>query len=108
MAYDPELVERVRKKLGNLPFVEKKMFGGVGFLLYGNMACGVHGSGLIVRVARDKHAALLTRAGARPFDLTGKPMKGWLVVDPQGCKTDKQLAAWVREGVEYASSLPPK
>jgi hypothetical protein len=120
MAYDLELADRVRKVLGELPFVEKKMFGGIGFLLNGNMACGVHGKGLIVRVGHDKHAELLTRtpfgprarrgetAGARPFDLTGKPMQGWLVVDPQGCKTGKQLAGWVNQGVAFASGLPPR
>lgn len=108
MAYNLELAERVKSKLAGKRFVEKKMFGGVAFLLRGNMACGVHGDGLIVRVDPDKHAELLKRAHARQFDLTGKPMKGWLVVEANGCKTDKQLSAWVDEGVAFALTLPPK
>lgn len=108
MAYNLKLAERVRSELNGMAFVEKKMFGGVGFLLNGNMACGVHGEGLIVRVPPEKHAQLLKRPHARPFDLTGKPMKGWLIVDAEGCKTDRQLSAWVDEGVGFALTLPPK
>jgi TfoX/Sxy family transcriptional regulator of competence genes len=108
MAYDLKLAERVKAKMKGTRFVEKKMFGGTGYLLRGNMACGVHGDGLIVRVDPEKHAQLLKRAGARPFDLTGRPMKGWLIVDASGCKTGKQLSAWVDEGVKFALSLPPK
>jgi len=91
-----------------LPFIEKKMFGGVGFLVHGNMACGVNKDNLIVRVDPEKHSALLKKPHAKPFDLTGKPMKGWLLVEPDGCKTAKQLSAWVKEGVEFALTLPPK
>ena len=108
MAYDQKLAERVKSILAGKRFVEKKMFGGVGFMLRGNMACGVHGDGLIVRVDPAAHATLLRRAGARTFDLTGKPMKGWLIVDRAGLKTDKQLETWVSEGVAYAKSLPAK
>ncbi len=108
MAYDLKLAERVKAKLAGKRFVEKKMFGGVGYLLRGNMACGVHGAGLIVRVDPAVHAQLLKRPHARPFDMTGRPIKGWLVVDAAGCKTDKQLGAWVNEGVGYALKLPPK
>ncbi len=108
MAYDLKLAERVHAQLKGKVFVEKKMFGGVGFLLNGNMACGVNKNDLIVRVAPQKHAELLKRAHARPFDLTGKPMKGWLIVVAEGCKTDKQLSAWVKEGAEFALTLPPK
>lgn len=88
--------------------MEKKMFGGVGFLLNGNMACGVHKDNLIVRVDPEKHSALLKKAHARPFDITGRPMKGWLLIDADGVKTEKQLSAWVKEGLEFASTLPPK
>jgi TfoX/Sxy family transcriptional regulator of competence genes len=108
MAYHLKLAERIRSQLDGLPFVEKKMFGGVGFLIGGNLACGVNKDDLIVRVDPERHAALLKKAHARPFDLTGKPMKGWLLVEVDGVKTDKQLSAWVREGVEFASALPPK
>ncbi|HUG33499.1 MAG TPA: TfoX/Sxy family protein [Anaerolineales bacterium] len=108
MAYNEKLAERIRSELKGMPFVEKKMFGGVGFLVHGNMACGVHKNGMIVRVDPEKHAALLKKPHARPFDITGRPMKGWLVVDPDGYKTAKQLSAWVKEGVEFALTLPAK
>ena len=108
MAYNLKLAERIRSQLDGLPFVEKKMFGGVGFLLNGNLACGVNKDNLIVRVDPEKHGALLKKSHAKPFDMTGRPMKGWLVVEPEGCKTEKQLSAWVKEGVEFASTLPPK
>ncbi len=108
MAYNLKLAERIRAELKGTPFVEKKMFGGVGYLLNGNLACGVNKDNLIVRVSPDKHAKLLKRAHARPFDMTGRPMKGWLVVEADGCKTDKQLGTWVKEGVKFALTLSPK
>jgi TfoX/Sxy family transcriptional regulator of competence genes len=108
MAYNLDLAERIRAELSGAPFVEKKMFGGIGFLLNGNMACGVNKDNLIVRVDPGKHNDLLKKPYAKPFDLTGKPMKGWLMVEPDGYKTSKQLAAWVKEGVEFALTLPPK
>lgn len=108
MAYNQKLADRIRSQLDGIPFVEKKMFGGVGFLIGGNMACGVNKDDLIVRVEPERHGTLLKKPHAKPFDLTGKPMKGWLVVEAEGCKTEKQLGAWVKEGVEFASTLPPK
>ena len=108
MAYNQKLAERIRSYLNGIPFVEKKMFGGVGFLLNGNMACGVHKNDLVVRVDPERHSALLKKPHAKPFDLTGKPMAGWLLVEADGCKTDKQVGAWVREGIAFASTLPPK
>ena len=108
MAYDQNLAERIRAQLDGIPFVEKKMFGGVGFLLRGNMACGVNKDDLIVRVDPERHGTLLKKPHAKPFDLTGRPMKGWLLVEAGGCKTEKQLSAWVKEGVEFAYSLPSK
>jgi TfoX/Sxy family transcriptional regulator of competence genes len=108
MAYDTKLAERIRSQLDGLPFEEKKMFGGIGFLLNGNMACGVNKENLIVRIDPEKQNSLLKKPHAKPFDLTGRPMKGWLVIEGEGCKTDKQLSTWVKEGVEFASALPPK
>lgn len=108
MAYDPLLAERIRAQLEGVPFVEKKMFGGVGFLIGGNMACGVYKDDLVVRVAPERYVALLHKPHAKPFDITGKPMKGWLLVEPAGCKLRRQLSAWVQEGVEFASILPSK
>jgi len=108
LAYNLKLAERIRSQLDDIPSVEKKMFGGVGFLLNGNLACGVNKENLIVRVDPEKHSALLKKPHAKPFDLAGKPMKGWLIVEADGVKTDKQLNAWVKEGVEFALTLPPK
>jgi TfoX/Sxy family transcriptional regulator of competence genes len=108
MAYNIQLAERIRTQVQGLPVVEKKMFGGVGFLIHGNMACGVHKENMIVRVEPDQHEKLLKKKHTRVFDITGKPMKGWLIVEPQGCKTSKQLADWVKKGVDFALTLPPK
>ena len=108
MPYNEKLADRIRDDLSGVPFVEKKMFGGVGFLVHGNMACGDHKNGMIVRVDPAKHSALLKKPHARPFDITGRPMKGWLVIDPDGYKSTKQLSAWVKEGVQFALTLPAK
>jgi hypothetical protein len=106
MAYDEGLATRVRDALGGQPGVdEKKMFGGLAFLVQGNMACGVRGDDLMVRVASD---AVLAEAGARPADMAGRAMKGWLLVGPDGHAEDDDLRRWVGRGVAYATSLPPK
>lgn len=84
------------------------MFGGVGFLVHGNMAVGVYKNDMIVRVFHDKHEKLLKKKHTRVFDITGRPMKGWLMVEPDGTKTAKQIASWVKEGIEFALTLPPK
>ena len=108
MAHNLKLAERIRSELAGIPSVEKKMFGGVGFLIHGNMACGVHKENMIVRVDPERHDKLLKKTGAKIFDITGKPMKGWLMIEPEGCKTKKQMSAWAREGIEFALTLPPK
>ena len=108
MPYNQTLAERIRSQLQGIPFVEKKMFGGVGFLLNGNLACGVNKEDLIVRVDTEWHSTLLKKPHTKPFELTGRPMKGWLFGETGGCKTEKQLSTWVKEGIEFASSLPPK
>ena len=108
MAYNLKLAERIRSELNGIPVVEKKMFGGVGFLLNGNMAVGVNKDDLIVRVDPEKQTTLLKKQHVRPFDMTGRPMKGWLVIEANGVTTEKQLRTWVKEGVEFASTLPAK
>ena len=108
MAYNEKLAERLRSELKGVPFVEKKMFGGVGFLIHGNMACGVYKNDMIVRVDPAKHERLLKKPSAKVFDITGRPMKGWLMVEAEGYKTSKQLNSWIKEGVEFALTLPPK
>ena len=109
MAYDEGLAIRLRDLIGDEPeLTEKRMFGGLAMLLHGNMAVGVHGEALIVRTDPGQQEQLLTEPGARVFDLTGRPMKGWLLVDPAGCAEDEDLRRWVDRGIEYARSLPPK
>jgi len=84
------------------------MFGGLAMMLDGNMAVGVHGAGLIVRTDPGSQHELLAEPGTRPFDLTGRPMKGWIVVEPEGCSEDDDLQRWIDRGVTHARSLPPK
>jgi hypothetical protein len=109
MAYDEGLATRIREVIAQQPgLAEMKMFGGLAFLVYGNMACGVRGDDLVVRVAAEEADAALGEPGARPFDLTGRPMQGWLLVDADGHAEDEDLRRWVDRGLAYASSLPPK
>ena len=109
MAYDELLGARIRAALGPLPGLEeKKMFGGIGFLVNGNMACGVHKNNMIVRVGPENYTSALARAHTRPFDMTGRPMAGWVMVEPQGCATESELKAWVEQGLAFAASLPGK
>ena len=109
MAYDEGLAQRVREEMGELPgYVEKKMFGGIGFMLLGNMACGVIGEDLIVRVGLERYADALAEPHTKLFDMTGRPMRGWVVVTENGYRSDEALAKWVGQGVSYALSLPAK
>jgi TfoX/Sxy family transcriptional regulator of competence genes len=109
MAYDEGLATRIRDVIGDRPgLAEKKMFGGLAFLLHGNMACGVRGDDLMVRMAADTADAALGEPGVRPSDMGGRPMKGWLLVDADGHATDDDLRRWVDRGLAHASSLPPK
>ncbi len=109
MAFDVKLAGRIRKRLGKRAgFVEKKMFGGIAFLLNGNMCCGVHGAEMIVRLDPEETDTALSERHTRLFDLTGRPMKGWILVEPKGLATDGQLGKWVRVAAKYAASLPPK
>lgn len=110
MAYNVKLAGRIRGEVQGLPVIEKKMFGGVGYILNGNMACGILGDDLIVRVPSGQYEKLLKRAHVKIFTMKNgpRPMKGWLMVEPEGYKTAKQLAAWIKMGVEFALTLPPK
>lgn len=109
MAFDEALASRVRKKLrGRKDVVEKKMFGGVAFLLNGNMSVGVHGNELIVRVDPDETDKALKQLGVRIFDITGRPMKGWLLVGGPAIENQASLGTWITKGTEYAASLPKK
>ncbi len=109
MAYNETLAQRVRDDLGSQPGLsERKMFGGLAFMLNGNMACGVNGEDLMVRVAPDQFPEALARPGARPMDFTGRPMKGFVFVGPPGYAADGSLAAWVALAAAFAASLPAK
>lgn len=109
MAFDEVLAARVRGVLsGSDGFSEKRMFGGIAFLLDGNMCCGVHGDELIVRLDPDETEQALGEPHVRLFDLTGRPMKGWVLVAPAGVSADDDLGSWVARAAEFAGSLPAK
>lgn len=109
MAFDGKLAERIREHLGQRRGVsEKKMFGGLAFLLNGNMCCGVHGQEMIVRLDPQQTDQALSERHTRIFDLSGRPMNGWILVQPQGLTTEAAMAKWIQAGVKYASSLPAK
>ncbi len=110
MAYDQDLAHRIREQLADEHGVtEKAMFGGLAFLLRGNMAVGISNSGeLMVRVGPDATDDALARPHTRLFDMTGRPMKGWILVAPEGIKTKRQLGPWIARGIAFAGALPPK
>ena len=109
MAFDTKLAERVREQLKKKRgLTEKKMFGGLAFLLNGNMSCGIHRDELIVRLDPEKTEEALRQKNTRIFDLSGRPMRGWILVQAKGLATEATLAKWIQMGVKYASSLPAK
>lgn len=109
MAFDEALADRIRTTLGPRDGVaEKRMFGGIAFLLNGNMCCGVHGDEVILRLDPERTESALAKPHVRVFDLTGSPVKGWVLVGAPGVATDEALGSWVAESVAYAGSLPPK
>ena len=110
MAYDEDLANRIRELLAaEEGVVEKKMFGGLAFLIGGHMSVAASGQGgLMARVAPEDTDALLAHEHVRPFEMRGRQMEGWLRVDDAGIATQDQLDPWVRRGVAYARSLPPK
>jgi TfoX/Sxy family transcriptional regulator of competence genes len=109
MAYDEALAGRVRAALGSAADVtEIKMFGGLCFTVHGNMAVGVTGDELMVRVDPASAASVVAEPGARQMDMGGRPMRGFLAVAPEAVKTPRSLQGWVDRGVGVASSLPPK
>jgi TfoX/Sxy family transcriptional regulator of competence genes len=109
MAFDEALAERIRAVLDARSDVdERKMFGGIAFLVAGNMACGVMGDDLMVRMAPADAEALESEPGVRRADMSGRPMKGWLLVAPEVTADEGDLERWVRRGEEFAASLPPK
>jgi len=109
VAFDEALAERVQDVLGDAPdVVAKRMFGGVAFMVAGNMACGVMGDDLMVRVGKDDQAACLALPHTRPMEMSGRVMGGFVVVDAGGLDDDDALTTWVERGAGYAASLPAK
>ena len=110
MAYDEEFAHRIRAELADVDAItEKAMFGGLGFLLHGNMAVGIMSTGdLMVRVGAEGADDALARPQTRPFEMRGRSMTGWVIVAADAVRTKRQLAPWVRRGTAFAASLPPK
>ncbi|MBI4338866.1 MAG: TfoX/Sxy family protein [Chloroflexi bacterium] len=109
MPYSETLASRIRKALAGRPDItEKKMFGGIAFLVGGKMAVGVQKDDLMLRVSEEEFAQSLTLPHVRPMDFTGRPMVGFLYVGPGGCEDDAELQAWVDTAVAYAQALPEK
>src|SRR5690349_19842904 len=109
MAYDEELAERIRELLTSSAPVEKKMLGGLAFLVGGNVAVAASGQGgILVRVDPEESDDLVASTPARPMEMRGREMRGWLRVDGQHLRSRADLAAWVERGVAYARSLPEK
>jgi TfoX/Sxy family transcriptional regulator of competence genes len=109
MAYDETLASRIRKVLaGRAGISEKKMFGGVAFLLEGKMFCGIVKEDLMLRVGPERHAEALSEPHVRPMDFTGRPMVGYVYIAPAGCRGDRALAKWVELSVQFVATLPAK
>lgn len=109
MTFSQSLADRVRHTLRNhRGITEKKMFGGVGFLLNGNLLVCVWKSSLIVRLGADQASVALKQPHVREFDVTGRPMKGWIMVEPDGLESDGQLFGWVERATEFVETLPGK
>ena len=110
MAYDQDFADRVRDALSMREgLTERKMFGGIGFMIRGNMACGVTStSELMVRIAPEDSEAALAEEHVREFEMSGKKMSGWLIVAREGVATDEDLAGWVDAGADHAASMPAK
>ena len=109
MAYDEGLAQRLREEfVGRDDVVEKKMFGGLCFMLAGNMCCGIVGETLMTRVGQEQYVDALKREHAREMDFTGKALKGMIYVDPVGVAEDQDLEDWVQLCLNFTQSLPPK
>jgi TfoX/Sxy family transcriptional regulator of competence genes len=110
MAYDEDLVNRIRELIASEDgYTEQKMFGGIGFMIDGHMAVAVSGEGgLMIHCSKEETEALLAKPGARPFEMRGREMKGWLRVDAESVSTKRALEPWAMQSVAFARALPPK
>ena len=108
MAYDEALAKRIRHAIARKKdFTEKKMFGGVGFMLNGNLCCGIWQNSLVVRLSAEDYEKALTQQAVKKFDITGRPMTSWVLVRSDGIK-GKRLEEWIKMAIRYVSALPPK
>lgn len=109
MAFDPVLADLIRLAIGeNSSVVEKRMFGGIAFMLGGNMCCGIVKDQLMLRVSPSEHDAMLERPGVYPMEFTGRPMRGFVFVDAAHTATVPAVRKWLKPAIAFASSLPPK
>jgi TfoX/Sxy family transcriptional regulator of competence genes len=109
VAYDSDVADRIRARIGPRPgLTEREMFGGIAFMIHGNMAVGVSGDELMVRVGKEAHEQAVARPGARTFDMGAHPMKGWISVTGDGYDSEEAFGAWVDQGIAFAESLPAK
>jgi TfoX/Sxy family transcriptional regulator of competence genes len=109
MAFDESLAERIRQRLARRKNVEeKKMFGAVGFLLNGNLLVGVRKDSLLVRLGPEQAEKALPEPHVKEFDITGRPMKGWVLVEPEGVTSDDQLKGWIQRALKFVGKLPAK
>jgi hypothetical protein len=109
MAYDATLADRLRKAPSDFSGVtERRMFGGLAFMLEGHLCCGVVGDEAVVRVGPEEYSSALARPHARQMNFTGKPLKGFVYVGPQGVETDGDLRAWIGRAMQFVRSLPPQ
>lgn len=108
MPYSESLANRIRTLLGSHHVDEKQMFGGLGFLLRGNLLVCVWHDSLIARLGLESAAAALGEPHVRPFDVTGRPMRGWVMVAPDGLESDELLAGWIDRAWSFVTTLPPK
>ena len=109
MSFDEDLAARLRERLERQKGVEeKRMFGGVGFLLNGNLLVGVWKDSLVARLGPGEGEAALLEPHVRPFDVTGRPMTGWVLVGPEGVEEDDQLAGWIDRASAFVGTLPAK
>lgn len=108
MHSDPKLTERIRLSTKGGPLKERVMFGGVAFFLNGNMCVGVYHKDLILRIGEDQAEPALKKPHVSPMDITGRPMRGWVMVTPDGCKTRHQLDGWIARAQKFVGELPAK
>jgi len=109
MAYNQELAARIKKMTARWKHTtDRKMFGGVCHLIRGNMFCGVHKEWLILRLGQETARVAMAAAHVRPFDITGKPMKGWVMVSEEGYDSDAELRSWLEKAKKFAQTLPAR